>query len=150
MELVGRHPLAQAVGSAVSAVRAHPRHVVLFALVAGLLAGTHAPELTLAVAACVAALVGRLPLALGAMVAVLAGALLGEARMEALGPGPLAASVGQELSADVVLLEPLRTRANGSVAVRARILGAAPAPGDPAARELADRGRGEVVVVRSL
>src|SRR3954451_9780051 len=95
MELVGRHPLAQAVGSAVSAVRAHPRHVVLFALVAGLLAGGHAPELTFAVAACAAALVGRLPLALGAMVAVLAGAPGGGGGGGGAGAGARAAGGGR-------------------------------------------------------
>src|SRR4051812_7839013 len=128
--------------------RRHPRHLVLFAVVAGLLVAPRAPQLVLPLAAGAALLAGRVPLALAAVAAVLAAARLAEARADALGPGRLAASIGSPIAAEAVLLEPVRVRANGSVAVRARIIGAATPDRDGAA--LADRVRGELAVLRSL
>src|SRR3954466_2668848 len=128
--------------------RRHPRHLVLFAVVAGLLVAPRAPQLVVPLAGAAALLAGRVPLALAAVAAVLGAALLAQARARALGPGRLAASVGSPIAAEAVLLEPVRVRANGSVAVRARIVGAA--TGEPDGAALADRVRGELAVIRSL
>src|SRR4051794_30292746 len=127
----------------VGETRRHPRHLVLFAVVAGLLVAPRAPQLVLPLAAVAALVAGRVPLALAAVAAVLAAALLAEARADALGPGRLAASIGSPIAAEAVLLEPVRVRANGSVAVRARIIGAAAPPPAPAgAAPPAPRGGG--------
>ncbi len=105
------------------AIRAHPRHLVLFALVAGLLVGPVAPP-AVVVAATVpaAALAGRLPLALAAAVAVLAGAALAEARVAALGAGRLPALEGGRIDARAILLEPVRTWRSGTAVARVRFI----------------------------
>ncbi|MGN6187438.1 MAG: ComEC/Rec2 family competence protein [Conexibacter sp.] len=91
---------------ALDALRAHPRHLVLAALVAGLLAGPRAASPTvLLVALAVAALAGRAPLALLAATAVLAGALGGQARLHALDRTRLPPLFGATVAARVVLLE---------------------------------------------
>ena len=62
----------------------HPRHLLLGALVAGLLSGPASPA-ALAVGLAIAlAAVREAPLALGAVAAVLAGAALADARLAAL------------------------------------------------------------------
>ena len=76
---------------ALATLRAHPRHLVLFALVAGLLLGPLAPAAVLLAAGAAAALAGRpLPAVLAAL-AVLGGAALAQARTEA---SPAASSHG--------------------------------------------------------
>jgi len=86
-------------------VRRHPRHVVLFAAVAGLLLGPLAPAAVLAAAGLGAALAGRVPLALAAAVAVLAGAAFAQARVAALGDGRLPALAGRQVEARAILLD---------------------------------------------
>ena len=110
--------------AAVDAARRHPRHLLLFALTAGLLVGPLAPHAaTLGVAAAAAWLAGRLPLAVVAAVAVLAGAVVGQARMAAVSGGELPGAVGSSIDARASLLEPVRVRANGSAVARVRLLG---------------------------
>jgi competence protein ComEC len=106
-------------------IRRHPRHLVLFAVVAGLLAGPLGAVAVLAAAAMAAVLGGRLPPALLAAVAVLAGATLGQARVSALGPGRLPELAGRHVDARAILLEPVRVWRSGTAVARVRILAAA-------------------------
>ena len=104
----------------------HPRHVVLFAAVAGLLLGASAPALIVIAMAGVAALLGaRLPLALAAAVAVLAGAALAQARLAALDAGALPGFVGRSVEGRAILLEPVRMWRNGTAVARVRLSGIA-------------------------
>ena len=122
-------------------VRAHPRHLLLFALVAGLLAATATPGWAVpAAAGTAAALAGRLPLAPVAAAAVLAGAALGDARLEALGPGALPRLAGASLEARAIVLEPPRRRADGSLVARAAAAIATPAIRAAASTADADSG----------
>jgi len=128
--------------------RRHPRHVVLFALVAGLLLGPLSSAAVLAAAALAAALAGRTSLALVAGVAVLAGATLAQARVAVLTQGPLATMTGRKVEARAILLEPVRLWRNGTAVARVRLAG-------PAVRDGFDAGRGtpdlagEVAVARA-
>ena len=114
---------ARELGRAVEVVRRHPRHLVLFALTAGLLLGPVAPAAALAAAAVAAWLAGRLPLALIAAVAVLAGSTVAQARVAALTGGALPALVGRTIDARAILLEPIHERSNGSAVARVRLAG---------------------------
>ena len=102
-------------------VRAHPRHLVLFALVAGLLCGGWLPQWTPVPALAVIALAGRAGLAVVATVAVLGGAALGTARAGAIDSGRLPGRPGAVVELQLTLLEPLRTRATGELVGRAEI-----------------------------
>ena len=119
----------------VAAARAHPRHLVLAALVVGLLGGDAPSELLVAVAGAVAALLcpTRRVAALVVM-ALLAGTGWSQARTDALEQSALAVSVGAEMAGRLVALEPPRERRGGYVAFRARWLDG--------------HARGEVGVVR--
>ena len=97
---------ARTVTVALDALRAHPRHLVLGALVAGLLAGPlAAPSAVLLVALAAAALAGRAPLALLAAAAVVVAALGAQARLQALDRTRLAPLLGSTVTVRVVLLE---------------------------------------------
>jgi hypothetical protein len=124
---------------AVDVVRGHPRHLVLFALCAGLLLGPVAPAAALVAAGVAAWLAGRLPLALIAAVAALAGATLAQARVAALSAGELPSLIGRTIDARAVLLEPVRLRRNGSAVARVRLVGRA-AVGDGGAFDRAADG----------
>ena len=88
--------------------REHPRHVVLFALAAGLALGPiSAPATALAVVVA-AAVSGRRALATLATGAVLLGAVVADARLAALDAGVLAQSKGQRWEGAATLLEPVR------------------------------------------
>jgi competence protein ComEC len=121
-----------------SVARGHPRHVVLFSLAAGLLLGPVWPPGVL-LAALLAAAVARPPmLALLAAVAVLAGAVLADARLAALDKGPLAAMHGAHWEGRAVLLEPVRERPFGPAVARVRL----PALADVAVARIGGPGRG--------
>ena len=125
---------------------AHPRHLVLAALVAGLLAAPLAPRLVLLLALAAAALAGRPPLALLAAAAVLAGALAGQARLAALERTQLPLLLGTTVSARVALLEQPRPVRFGRTAL-AQVRTLAPAPAaSPASADA--RGAGERVMLR--
>src|SRR3954451_596920 len=95
---------------------ARPRHVVLAAVVAGLLLGPPAPAAILAgvVAALFAGGVLRRPaLALATAAALLAGALVADARVRAEQRPGVMPLLGRSVDADAVLAEPVRRRAFG-------------------------------------
>lgn len=134
-----RAAAAAAAAEALAVVRAHPRHLVLAALVAGLLAAPLAPPalvLGLALAAGALAGRGRAPLALLAAAAVLAGALGGQARLAALERTQLPSLFGATVTVPATLLEQPRPVRYGTTA-----LAELTAP-------LAGRGAGERVMLR--
>jgi competence protein ComEC len=136
------------IASAVGIAREHPRHLVLFAAVAGLLAGPIAPLAALLAAAAAAWVAGRPPVAVVAALAVLAGATVGQARVVALGPGVLPALEGRAIESRAILLEPVRQRANGSAVARVRLIGRA-LIGPRSERKTTGRLAGEVAVARA-
>jgi len=102
----------------IAVARGHPRHVVLFALAAGLALGPLSPAATVG-AAVLAGLVARGRVALLAVAAVLGGATLADARLTALDAGSLRAMTGQRWEGTAVLLEPVRRHgAHASARVR--------------------------------
>jgi competence protein ComEC len=109
--------------AALDAARGHPRHVVLFALAAGLGLGPVSPVATLG-AALLAAVVGRRGLGLLAVAAVLGGAAFADARLAALDAGSLRAMHGRHWEGSAVVLEPVREHgAHASARVRLNGLG---------------------------
>ena len=108
--------------SLLDTARRHPRHLVLFALVAGLLLGPVAPAAVLVAAAVAGALAGRAPLALAAAIAVLAGGELAQARVAALGDGRVAARTGSRIDTRAILLEPVRVWRSGTAVARVRLV----------------------------
>ncbi len=113
----------------------HPRHVLLAAVVAGLLAGPRSPAAIAAAALVVLALGGARLLALGAVVAILAGAVVAQARLTALDRTALGSLIGRHLDLRATLLEHPRERAFGTRVAAVRL---ASGP-----------GRGERVLLRA-
>jgi len=125
------------IATALAAVDEHPRHVLLFALTAGLLATPPAAAIAAAIAAAAAVWLARsaarrrpldasgLLLALVAATAVLSGALVADLRRAALESGPLPHMHGRSIAGRAVLLEPVRERAAGPAVARARLVGGA-------------------------
>ncbi len=114
----------------------HPRHLVLASLVAGLLAGPVCPPVVLAAAVLVLWL-GRGPaVGAAAAVAVLGGAVLADVRLARLDAGALGALVGQRVSTEAVVMEPVRERSGGRRAGRVQLLDG-PARGEQAAARVA-------------
>ena len=129
--------------TALQAVHDHPRHVLLFALAAGLLVGPLSPAATLlAAAAAVVAVAAsspagsapvaarpRLaravpsPLPFVAAAAVLAGATVADLRITALEGGSLPHMHGRPIATRAVVLEPVRERLRGPAVARARLVG---------------------------
>ena len=135
------------------AARHHPRHVVLFCVVAGLLLGPVAPAALVLAAVLAAALAGRMALALAAMAAVLAGGALAQARVAALGPGRLPEVTGERIAGRAILLEPIRRWRSGTAVARMRLVGdvrmhLGASPARAALRGQLDLA-GEVAVVRA-
>lgn len=115
---------------ALDELRAHPRHVVLGGLVAGLLSTGLAPSAVLLLALAAAALAGRAGVALLAATAVLAGAIGGQLRLAALDRTELTPLLGATVTAQATLLEQPRPVQYGSTAlVRLRALALAPVTG---------------------
>ncbi len=109
-------------GAAVAAfaleqLRAHPRHLVLGALVAGLLAIRLSPSIVLLLALAAAALAGRPGVAVAALAAVLIGAIGGQARLTALERTALTPLLYTSVRAEVTLLEQPRPVQFGSTAL---------------------------------
>jgi competence protein ComEC len=127
--------------AALATLHAHPRHLVLAAGVAGLLAAPLAQQLVLLCAVAAAALAGRPPLALLVAGAVLVGALGAQARLAALDRTQLQPLFGTTVTARVVVQEqPRPVRYGHTALVQVRSLSAA-ASG-------AIRGAGEHVMLR--
>lgn len=127
--------------TALSGVRAHPRHLVLGSLVAGLLAAAPAAGhrallvgLALAIAAALARLTGRAGLGLAAALAILSGALVADARLRALDRTALSSQLGRPLDVRATLVEQPRRSSTGGHAALVRLNDG--------------RGRGERVLVR--
>ena len=108
---------------ALAVARGHPRHLVLFALVAGLLCGGWAPLLAAPVALAALLVAGRSGLAAAAVVAVLGGAVLADARRQSIDTGRLPAELGASVNLRLTLLEPLHERGSGEVVGRSRLAG---------------------------
>ncbi|MGI8513242.1 MAG: ComEC/Rec2 family competence protein, partial [Solirubrobacteraceae bacterium] len=125
---------AAALGEALTRARAHPRHVGLAAVVAGLLAWPW-PAVVLALALVAALLGGRRALALGALAGVLAGAWAGTARTAALDRTHLGPLLGRTGDLRLTLLERARPRRSGAQMALAAIV--------------SGPGRGERVALRS-
>ncbi|MDW5593484.1 ComEC/Rec2 family competence protein [Conexibacter stalactiti] len=102
---------------ALETLRAHPRHIVLGALVAGMLAIELPASAVLLLALAAAALAGRALVAVLAVTAVLAGALGGQLRLDALDRTVLPPLFGAIVTADVTLLEQPRPVQYGSTAL---------------------------------
>ena len=130
--------------AALAALPEHPRHVLLFALAAGLLVGPLSPAVTLPAAVGAAVLVAAArasaagdpspivaaraswpAISLLAAAAVLAGAAVADLRIGALEGGPLPQMHDRSIAARAVLLEPVRVRVGGPAVARARLLGGA-------------------------
>ncbi|MDA0174829.1 hypothetical protein OJ998_37360, partial [Solirubrobacter taibaiensis] len=107
---------------ALAVVREHPRHVVLAALVAGLLVDRSGAAAVVAAAVGFAVLAQRPWPAVLAAVAVFAGATVADARLAALDAGVLAHLHGRSIETRVVVLEPVRDRVRGPSAARVRLL----------------------------
>jgi hypothetical protein len=103
-----------------STLAAHPRHVLLGALVAGLLAGPTSAAALATASALVLLAVREAPLVLGALVALLAGAALADVRLAALDRSAL---VRGDVTERVMLLEHPRTRAFATRVAAARLHG---------------------------
>ena len=110
------------VSRGLAGVRAHPRHLVLAALVAGLLLVTAGTAAALVAALVAGALAGRRPVAVVAAAAAIGGAGIAHARLDALDAGVLARMHGQRIAARVTLLEPIRERVSGPAVARVRLL----------------------------
>ena len=115
-----------AVARALDELRARPRHLVLGALVAGMLAAPLAPRPVLLTAGAAAVLGGRRGLALAAAFAVLAGAIGAQARLAALDRTALPPLFGTTVTAPAVLLEQPRPARYGATAL-AQLRGVRPA-----------------------
>ena len=138
----------EVLGRVLRVLRAHPRHLVVAGAVAGLLLGPRWPYLALLAAAALAAVAGRPPLALLAAAATLAGAMLADARLDALDRTRLRPLNGRTLAVDAVLLEqPRRTSPGaGSAGSASRGYG----QGRKALAEIASGvGTGEKILVRA-
>ncbi len=94
-------------------VRARPLHLMAAAVVVGLLAGPRAPVILPLAAPMLVALAGRAPAALLCLVALLGGAVLADARLDALDRTALTPRLGHATTAHVTLLEPARARPFG-------------------------------------
>ena len=115
-------------------VARHPRHLLLAALVAGLIAGPRSPPLLLGAALLASALAPSRALALGVLATLLAGAAIADARLAALDRTALEPLLATRISARATLLEHPRLRSFGTRVAAARLRSGA--------------GRGERVVLR--
>ncbi len=97
-------------------VREHPRHVVLFALAAGLGLGPVSAPGTVAGALAAAAVGGRRALGALAAGAVLLGAVVADARLAALDAGVLPAMHGRHWEGRATVLEPVREHGSHAAA----------------------------------
>ncbi|MEA2286294.1 MAG: competence protein ComEC [Solirubrobacteraceae bacterium] len=102
-----------AASTALGEVRAHGVHMLAGGLVVGLLAGAHAPVVILVALALCPLVAGRALPALALAAALLVGAVVADARLQALDHTTLDARVGHATTERVILLEPGRPRSLG-------------------------------------
>jgi competence protein ComEC len=112
LRAVGDHA-REAVAPALAELRVRPLHMGLGAIVAGLLAGPRVPLLVLAGVLACPLLTRRALTALLVAAALLAGAVVADARLGALDRTALADGLGHAVSERVWLLEPARPRPFG-------------------------------------
>lgn len=122
--------MRRAGAAALATARAHPRHVVLSSVVAGMLAAVWAPAALPAVAVAVAGLAGRRGLALTAIIGLLVAAAAADARRDAIDGGVLPARYGDLVDLEVVAVETTRARSSGQRVMRARVTSESPAHGE--------------------
>src|SRR4051812_9604906 len=101
-----------------AAIGRHPRHLVLGAVVAGLLAAPAGEFVVLPAAVALALLAARPRLAVIVVVALFAGALFSEARLQSLDAGVLGTGVGHRIESRAIVLEPVRERVTGPAVAR--------------------------------
>ena len=124
-------------------LRAHPRHLIVGGAVAGLVLGPRWPPGVLLAAAALAVVAGRAPVALVAASTTLAGAMVADARLDALERTRLRPLIGRAVSIDAILLEqPRRTGVAGGAASRPGGGGGRAVGGGDLARAAPGRGRG--------
>lgn len=119
-----------AASAALDGLGDHPRHLLLGAFVAGLLATSTSPELIVVVALAAAAFAGRAGVAALALAAVLGGSLAGQARLAALDRTVLPPLFGATVLAEAEQLEQPRPLQYGAtVLVKLRWLAVEDGPG---------------------
>ncbi|MDP1847718.1 MAG: ComEC/Rec2 family competence protein [Solirubrobacteraceae bacterium] len=116
-----RRHAAAAVGATRAALATHPRHALLAALAAGLLSGPRSPALLALAAALVLLAVPHGPLTPGMLAALLAGAVVADARLNALEATTL--GVPAQITTRATLLEHPRTRTFGTRVAAAQVRG---------------------------
>lgn len=104
-------------------LREHPRHAALLLIVLALLAGAWAPPALAVLAAAALFMLQPRAAGLAAAVAVLAAGAVADARRAAVDNGRVPARPAEAVRAELELLEPLRRRASGVRAGRARVVG---------------------------
>ena len=118
--------MTAAARGALRAVRAgmahHPRHVLLAALAAGLLAGPRWPAVLAGGAVALLAIVPQPVVALAAVAMALGGAAAADARLAALDRSALGPLLHREVAVGATVLEHPRTRAFGTRVAPARLL----------------------------
>jgi competence protein ComEC len=107
----------------VSEMRARPWHMGLAALVVGLAAGPRVPVAVVVAAAVLPLVASRAAIRVVLVVALLGGAVLGQARLQAIDATHLDARIGHAVVGRAVLLEPPRRRPYGVRVARVRLLG---------------------------
>ncbi|MEA2188340.1 MAG: competence protein ComEC [Solirubrobacteraceae bacterium] len=122
------------IDAARDAIAAYPRHVLLAAIVAGLLAGPRWPIAIGAIALLALGLAPTTGVALGALAALAAGAGLADARLAALDRSALVPHMEHAVQLRATLLDHARTRQFGTRVMPVRLL--------------SQPGRGERVLVR--
>ncbi len=115
-----REVLRRASSEWAEALDRHPRHALLGASVAGLLTGPRWPAALAAAVAIAVVAIRTGPLALGAVLALLAGAAVADARLAALDRSALAPGA---ITARATLLEHPRRRSSGTRVAAARLRG---------------------------
>jgi competence protein ComEC len=107
----------------IQAVRARPWHAGMAAFVAGLIAGPRAPICVVIIALVVPALASRTAARIALPIAVLAGGVVAQARIEALDATHLTGRIGHAVDARVILLETPRTQSFGTRVATVRLEG---------------------------
>jgi competence protein ComEC len=107
----------------VAGLRARPWHTGLAAIVVGLVAGPRLPIAVVVAALAVPMLGSRAAIRIALVVALLGGAVVGQARLQAFDSTRLGARIGHAVNARAVLLEAPRRRAYGIRVATVRVFG---------------------------
>jgi competence protein ComEC len=113
--------LAGAARRALEELRARPWHVAMGAVVVGLVAGPRAPVAVLLAAFLMPALASRATVRLALVAALLAAALVGQSRLDAIDATRLGPRIGHAVSSRVTLLETPRRRPFGARVATVRL-----------------------------